>query len=565
MTEKTALGPGIEFTETMRGFLARGVTDDYKKGFERGKQEGSPFEFTVTVSVDDVEQMIQDPQHTARMTGTVTAPVVSNDALKVKEGRFHLLVRDPEAPLTRKMVYKLELTTSDGAPYYMEGFKLIHDDMVIDIWADTTTLYVDLHEGSDASGTLLGKGMVHIKLKDFQKQLLGMRAINTSSKLEGVKALARFGRFFSGALSEMFAGPLAPVDAAHDAPPRRRRALRLPEPEVYPFDTSDGVRLKLTRYQGGEKGPVIVAPGFGTSIAAFTIDTVDTNFPEYLVERGYDVWLFDYRASPALPSAQTQFTMDDIATKDYPAAVQTVRDVSGADTVQVMAHCVSSGAFLMSLASGLQGVRSGVASQVTLHLRVPPLNRARSGMLFGPMLSKLGFDKLTTDIAEDQSWANKLYDQALRLYPAGQERCNSPVCRRILFMYGEVYDHDQLNDATHEAIHEMFGTANLTTLNHITTVLNKGHMVTADGEEAYMPHLDRLKLPIAFIHGANNRLFTPEGSELTYNALREVNGPEYYVRHVIEGYAHMDCFIGKNAARDVYPIVTAELEKHNVG
>ena len=563
MAEKTALGPGIEFTETMRGFLARGVTDDYKRGFEQGKQNDSPFEFTLTVSVDDVDRMIQDPQHTGRMIGTVRASAVSREALRVQEGHFHLLVRDPSAPLTRRMVYRLWLTSADGRPYYMDGFKLIHDDRGIDIWADTTTLYVDLYEGSDAQGTLLGKGMVHIKLKDFHKQLLGMHAINTSSKLDGVKALAKFGQFFSGALSEMFLGPLSPVDATHDVPVRKRRALRLPEAETYLFDTADGVRLRLTRYQGGDKGPVILSPGIGTSTLSYTIDTVDTNLPEYLVARGYDVWLFDYRASPALPSALTQFTIDDIATKDWPAAVQTVRDISGADSVQVVAHCVSSGAFLMSLATGLEGVRSGVASQVTLHLRVASLNRARSGMLFGPMLSKLGIDKLTTDVADDQGWASKLYDQALRLYPAGQERCNNPVCRRILFMYGEVYDHDQLNDATHEAIHEMFGTANLSTLNHITTVLNKGHMVTADGQEAYMPHLDRLKLPIAFIHGENNRLFTPEGSELTYDALRDVNGPGYYVRHVIEDYAHMDCFIGKNAARDVYPIVTAELDKHN--
>jgi cholesterol oxidase len=563
MTQKTAVGPGIEFTETMRGFLAPGVTDDYQKGFERGKQEGSAFEFTVTVSVDDVERMIQDPEHTARMTGTVSAPFLSADPLRVANGRFHLLVRDPSTPLTRKMIYKLELTRSDGEPYYMEGFKLVHHDKGVDIWADTTTLYVDLHEGKDASGKLLGKGMVHIKLKDFQKQLLGMRAINTTSKLEGVKALARFGRFFSGALAEMFAGPLAPVDAAHDSPPRRRRALRLPEPEVYPFDTSDGVRLRLTRYQGGEKGPVIVAPGFGTSIGAYTIDTVDTNFPEYLVENGYDVWLFDYRASPALPASHTQFTMDDIATKDYPPAVQTVRELSGADSVQVMAHCVASAAFLMSLASGLEGVRSGVASQVTLHLRVETVNRARTGMLLGTMLSKLGVHELTTEIGADQSWADKLYDQALRLYPAGEERCNNPVCRRILFMYGEVYDHDQLNDATHETLHEVFGSANLTTLNHIQRVVNTGHMVTADGQEAYIPNLNRLDLPIAFLHGENNRLFTPEGSELTYRALCEVNGPENYVRHVIRDYAHMDCFIGANAARDVYPIVTAELDKHN--
>jgi cholesterol oxidase len=563
MANQTAVGPGIEFTETMRGFLARGVADDYARGFEQGKQTDSPFEFTVTVSVDDVDEMIKDPQHTARMTGTVRAPTVSPNPLIVKEGRFHLLVRDPSAPLTRKMVYRLSLLSAEGNPYFMEGFKLIHDDKGIDIWSDTTTLYVDLYEGSAPQGVPLGKGIVHIKLKDFRKQLLGMRAINTRSALDGVKALAKFGRFFTGALSEIFAGPLAPVDAAGDAPVRQRRRLRLPEAEPYLFDTTDGVRLKLTRYRGGPKGPVIVAPGFGTSIQAYTMDTTETNFPEFLVERGYDVWLLDYRASPALPSALAQFTMDDIATKDYPAAVQTVRDVSGAESVQVMAHCVASGAFLMSLATGLQGVRSGVASQVTLHLRVAALNRMRSGMGLGSLLTTMGVDRLTTEITEDQGWMNKLYDQALRLYPAGPERCNNPVCRRILFMYGEVYDHDQLNDATHETIQEMFGVANVTTLNHIATVLGKGHMVTASGEEAYLPHLDRLRLPLAFIHGEHNRLFTPEGSELTYNLLREVNGPDLYVRHVIKDYAHMDCFIGKNAARDVYPIVTAELDKYN--
>src|SRR5687768_8652643 len=124
MSENEALGPGIEFTETMRGFLSLGTTDDYKSGYERGKQDESPFEFTVTVTVDDVEKMIQDPQHTARMTGSVRAPKVSPDPLTVSVGQFHLLVRDPATPLTRKMIYRLKLLSSGGKHYYMEGFKL---------------------------------------------------------------------------------------------------------------------------------------------------------------------------------------------------------------------------------------------------------------------------------------------------------------------------------------------------------------------------------------------------------------------------------------------------------
>jgi cholesterol oxidase len=32
---------------------------------------------------------------------------------------------------------------------------------------------------------------------------------------------------------------------------------------------------------------------------------------------------------------------------------------------------------------------------------------------------------------------------------------------------------------------------------------------------------------------------------------------------VIPGYAHMDCFIGNNAHRDVFPVILGELDKHN--
>ncbi len=77
------------------------------------------------------------------------------------------------------------------------------------------------------------------------------------------------------------------------------------------------------------------------------------------------------------------------------------------------------------------------------------------------------------------------------------------------------------------------------------------------------PATDNLKLPISFLHGENNRLFKPEGSQLTYDYLREKNGDDLYTRTVVPGYAHMDLFIGKDAARDVYPVITAELDRFN--
>src|SRR5262249_10026341 len=154
---------------------------------------------------------------------------------------------------------------------------------------------------------------------------------------------------------------------------------------------------RLTRYKGGDKGPVMLAPGFGTSTLAFTIDTVDTNLPEALFAAGYDVWLFDYRASPELAASRTQFTLDEIAKQDYPAAVAKVRAIAQAPTVQVMAHCVGSMTFLMAMLSGLQGVRSAVCSALTLYPISPLGNRVRANLDLGKLLTAAHVETLTTD------------------------------------------------------------------------------------------------------------------------------------------------------------------------
>ncbi|MBN9267383.1 MAG: hypothetical protein J0I75_22990, partial [Hyphomicrobium sp.] len=77
---------------------------------------------------------------------------------------------------------------------------------------------------------------------------------------------------------------------------RKKRDLRVGEPEVHYFTTGDGKRLRLIRYAGGKKGPVLFTHGLGVSSLIYTIDTIDTNLVEYLVSAGYDCWLLDYRA-----------------------------------------------------------------------------------------------------------------------------------------------------------------------------------------------------------------------------------------------------------------------------
>ena len=89
------------------------------------------------------------------------------------------------------------------------------------------------------------------------------------------------------------------------------------------------IELRLTRFQGGTKGPIILIHGLGVASSLFLMDTVHTNFVEYLIEHNYDVWLLDWRTSINLPwAAYTQYTVDDVAKYDFPAAVDKVLEVT---------------------------------------------------------------------------------------------------------------------------------------------------------------------------------------------------------------------------------------------
>ena len=135
------------------------------------------------------------------------------------------------------------------------------------------------------------------------------------------------------------------------------------------------------------------------------------------------------------------------------------------------------------------------------------------------------------------------------------------MCHRITFIYSLLYQHQQLNTATHDALHEMFGIANMASLDHLAEMVQAGHVVTATGEDAYLPHLDRMAIPVTFLHGADNDCFLPQSTADTYDALRLANPGVPYTRHVIPGYGHIDCIFGANASRDVYPLIRRHLEE----
>ena len=69
--------------------------------------------------------------------------------LRVESGEFRLAQPDHTHVDTWHMRYSMALVADDGRRFRFEGHKVLHDRFGLDLWSDTTTLYVTI---SDAGG-----------------------------------------------------------------------------------------------------------------------------------------------------------------------------------------------------------------------------------------------------------------------------------------------------------------------------------------------------------------------------------------------------------------------------
>lgn len=555
VVEDTNKTVGIRFTERMAGTI---------RPVAGGAQ--SDASFVVTISARDAGRFIDDRHHEADLIGTVDAKVLSPDPLTVAGGRFNLFIVDPDRVETKQMSYAMPLTARDGRRYFLRGVKQIHDDRGFDLWRDTTTLAVAIHQGADESGAKLYEGTFRIEAADFLKQLRTMTVTDAPNLAARLDMMGRFGRFFAGQLFDNFGGPFARASVFDPTAIRPKRPLRTGEPELHFFETGDNKRLRLTRYRGGVKGPVILSHGLGVSSLIFSIDTIETNLLEFLYAAGFDCWLLDYRASIELPYCREQWDADTVAKFDYGPAVDYVRQKTSSASVQMVAHCYGAMTFTMAMLSGLSNVRAAAISQISTHAVVPWWPQRLLAYLHAPdVMRAVGMSLVDARATTDRSAGARVVDGLIGfVYPfRSEDRSHSLTSRRITALYGQLYELSQINQATFDAFPEMFGQANITAFRHLSAIARAGHVVRADGADDYLrdANLRNFAIPTLFVHGARNRCFAPSGTRETVNVLSRVNGHHLYDRREIAETGHIDCIFGKNAARDVYPAIVAHLDR----
>jgi pimeloyl-ACP methyl ester carboxylesterase len=338
-----------------------------------------------------------------------------------------------------------------------------------------------------------------------------------------------------------------------------------PVARVVPFTAGDGHPCNLIHLRAERpphRGPVILVHGAGVRGNIFRAP-VETSFAQYLLDHGYDVWLENWRASIDLPA--NEWTLDQAAVYDHPNAVKKVVEETGASQVKAVIHCQGSTSFTMSAMAGLvPQVKTIVSNAVSLHTAIPTVAAMK-------IHYAMPFVRLFTRYMNPQ-WglsAPTLTAKALNLVVRlTHHECGNPVCKFASFTYGSgfpvLWRHENLNDETHEWLKQEFAAVPLTFFQQMARCVRRGNLVS-DGKHRELPEDFAAQPPrtdarFAFFAGEKNRCFLPESQQRTFEFF-DAREKGRHSLHVVPGYGHLDVFIGKNAANDVYPLMVQELDR----
>jgi hypothetical protein len=338
--------------------------------------------------------------------------------------------------------------------------------------------------------------------------------------------------------------------------------------ESHVASTEDGFSLALTRSRLKSADtsaiPVLMVHGAGVRSRIFRPPRADEDQLDHMLAvAGFDVWNLDWRAS--IDQAPNEWTLDQAAMFDYPAAVARITEVTGASEVRALVHCQGSTSFMISLCAGLLPEISMVVSNaVSLHPVVPALARAKA-LYAVPTLGRfMPYLNPQWGLSAPRGlpW---VFDQYVRTI---HHECNNPVCKWSSFTFGSgfptLWRHENLTEATHDWLAGEFAHVPMTFFRQIGRSIKAGHLVST-GEFDRIPAsvvaaAPRSDARIVLLAGQVNDCFVPEAQARSWDFLdRHAPGRHSFVE--LAGYGHLDVFIGRNAPADNFPLIVAELQK----
>ena len=328
--------------------------------------------------------------------------------------------------------------------------------------------------------------------------------------------------------------------------PRRPRRCRSPRCTPCRPPTAPRSASRATRW--ARKGPLVLAPGYGNAARAFALDTVPKSFvavPRRARLRRLAARL-PREPGPAVElHASSPSTTSRCATGRRPSTPSAARPARTRS--RRMGHCVGGLSLFMAIGGGLEGLRSATFSALAGHPIPTPGNRLRAGVRLATMFKR----------ARHQGPEHRLRPRVTCPTARSSASCaslpfrhvyDSPVARRIYFIYGDVFDYENIDEATmEEAVPELLRQRQHDVLRaHLADDPARARRRNARARTRYVSNLDAYRMPINFITGEHNRMFVPRGPAAhATSTLRAAQRPRAYAHHVFEDYAHLDLLAGR--------------------
>jgi hypothetical protein len=209
-----------------------------------------------------------------------------------------------------------------------------------------------------------------------------------------------------------------------------------------------------------------------------------------------------------------------------------------------------------------------VSNAVSLHPVVPRVSRLKIAMLTPVVADVLRWEFVSPLWGVD---APHLLPKAMVWFVRLTHReCHNSVCRMSSFVYGSgrpaLWRHENLHPWTHDWIRQEFADVPMTFFRQMQRSVRAGHIVAAEGnrklswsEFGAPGQRPNTKARLAFFAGEDSLCFLPQSQEKTFEWFGGEKAGHSYVP--LEGYRHLDVFLGKHSARDVFPKIVQELDK----
>lgn len=329
-------------------------------------------------------------------------------------------------------------------------------------------------------------------------------------------------------------------------------------------ETDDGWRLGVKRFRpkvlAPNKDPVILCHGLGLNGTFWTI--TPNHLPRQLAARGYDVFVVDLRGSGAshrqggvgwanavlretflLEIGSSRWTVDDLAFHDVPAILDHVREITGHQRVNWIGHSLGGMLLFPFLEDSPDADRIGtfvaMGSPAVL-LSAPESKMLHANRNLRKLLAVVSTSRIARPLMVARPSALEHVD---RFYYSAENVDNETIDR----FYGYT-----LEDPGPGALRQL------------DPYLERGRLVSADGDVDYSRHLDRVVVPTLFVAGQGDVLAPLPSVEWTYQA---VASPDKSLATFGKSqgyqadYGHCDLVWSRHAPDEVFPVIIEWLDR----